>query len=192
MIDSMSALPALSLNKGEDAEKYRKVKVVGHYLQDETFLIDNMIHDRHPGYHAVSILVLSNTEELILVNRGWVAGLADRRVLPKVNTPEGRVSLEGTLVSPKERPSFMGDGESQEEALRLYIDLDKISKRLNKPVAPFVMQMTDGGSDGFIRAWPKFDAKVSMHIGYAIQWFAFSFCGFSTAVYFCFKKKKPV
>lgn len=189
---AMSALPALSLNEEQGFEKFRVIEAAGHYLPGETFYLDNMLYEGQPGYHVMSLFKLENKDGLVLVNRGWLAGLADRSVLPEIGTPlEVRV-IRGSLVSPRTRPFFMGDAEPQGHKLRLYIDIEKIAQRLNSPVLPFVVQLQSDRVDGLIRSWPEYDAKVSMHIGYAVQWFVFAMFAFFMAVYSCFKKKKSV
>ena len=190
-IKRQSSLPAMSLIGESKLEKFRKVESSGRYLLNETFYLDNMIHDRRPGYHVISLLDIEDGIELVLVNRGWVAGLPDRSALPDVDTPDGTVFLEGTLVSPRVRPFFMGNAEPQTEKLRLYIDIEKISQHVNRSVLPYVVQMTSDSGDGLVRVWSVFDAKVSMHQGYALQWFAFTLFGYLIAVYSCFKKKGP-
>jgi surfeit locus 1 family protein len=191
-MESMSGLPALSLNEDEGFEKFRVVEAAGHYLPGETFYLDNMLYEGRPGYHVISLFELENKNGLVLVNRGWLAGLADRSVLPGTDTPLETRKIGGSLVSPRTRPFFMGDAEPQGQMLRLYIDIEKLSQRLNRPVLPYVMQLQSDRADGLIRSWPKFDSKVSMHIGYAVQWFAFALFAFLMAIYSCFKKKKPV
>jgi len=190
-MESMSDLPALSLNDEQGAEKFRVVEAAGRYLPGETFYLDNMLFEGQPGYHVISIFELENKDGLVLVNRGWLAGLADRSVLPETDTPLEVRMIGGSLVSARTRPFFMGDAEPQGQKLRLYIDIEKIAQRLNRPVLPFVMQLQSDRVDGLIRSWPKYDAKVSMHIGYAVQWFAFALFAFLMAIYSSFKKKKP-
>lgn len=191
-MESMSDLPALSLNEGQGFEKFRVVEAAGHYLPGETFYLDNMLYEGQPGYHVISLFELGNKDSLVLVNRGWLAGFADRSVLPEIDTPLEVRMIGGSLVSARTRPFFMGDAEPQGQKLRLYIDIEKIAQRLNRPVLPFVMQLQSDRVDGLKRSWPKYDAKVSMHIGYAVQWFAFALFAFLMAIYSCFKKKKSV
>ena len=191
-MESMSDLPALSLNEEQGFEKFRVVEAAGHYLQGETFYLDNMLYEGRPGYHVISLFKLENKDGLVLVNRGWLEGLADRSVLPEIDTPLEDRMIGGSLVSARTRPFFMGDAEPQGQKLRLYIDIEKIAQRLNRPVLPFVMQLQSDRVDGLIRSWPKYDAKISMHIGYAVQWFAFALFAFLMAIYSSFKKKKSV
>ncbi|MBL4607415.1 MAG: SURF1 family protein [Pseudomonadales bacterium] len=190
-IKTMSDLPALPLNSSNNLEKFRIAQAVGRYLPSETFYLDNMIYKGRPGYHIISLFELDGKKELILVNRGWLAGLADRSVLPKMETPSGERTLKGSLVSPRTRPFFMGDGEPHKQKLRLYINIEQLSKRISRPVSPYVMQLQGDSEDGLIISWPKFDSKVSMHIGYAIQWFAFTLFALIMVIYSCFKKKRP-
>ena len=42
------------------------------------------------------------------------------------------------------------------------------------PVQPFVLLQSRDDAHGFIRDWPREMPKEGMHLGYAIQWFAFA------------------
>ena len=39
---------------------------------------------------------------------------------------------------------------------------------------PFAVLQNNNTDDGLRRKWSRYQAKTGMHIGYAIQWFAFS------------------
>ena len=51
--------------------------------------------------------------------------------------------------------------------------------------------MDNDTKHGFVRKWPKYDAKVGMHIGYSIQWFAFALIVLVTYLGVNIKKRKP-
>ena len=78
----ITSFPEESL--GELAD--RRVRLRGQYLPHQ-FLLDNQIHDKQPGYHVLSPFELSTYEQVVLVNRGWVAAEADRSRLPSVPAP---------------------------------------------------------------------------------------------------------
>jgi surfeit locus 1 family protein len=46
------------------------------------------------------------------------------------------------------------------------------------PVQPFVILQNPGEPNGFTRQWPREVPKEGMHLGYAIQWFAFAAIAF--------------
>ena len=141
-------------------------------------LIDNILMDGMAGYHVVSPLKISGSGLYILVNRGWVAQGSTRQYLPEVALPAGRISLEGIVRTPSALPFVESSTVplSMEEpfSVWLYLDLEKYADESNLNVLPFAMLQQNDSGDALVRKWPAYRAKVGMHIGYALQWFAFA------------------
>ena len=55
-----------------------------------------------------------------------------------------------------------------------YLTVDLFAAGAPYPVEPFVILQVPGDPYGFQRSWPKELPKEGMHLGYAIQWFAFA------------------
>lgn len=181
-INARSADTALILDGpiAWDAEKiqYQNIKVEGEFVPTGQILIDNMLVDSMPGYHVVTPLNIAGTDLHILVNRGWVAQGSSREQLPRVSLPEGLVSLQGVVRTPSALPFVESspDPLSSTAAFNvwLYLDLEKYENESSLEMVPFAMLQNSHTGDGLLREWPAYKAKVAMHIGYAIQWFAFA------------------
>src|SRR5262249_39503465 len=52
---------------------YRHVRAGGEFLAERQIFIDNQIHEGRAGYFVVSPLRLDGTQDVVLVNRGWIA-----------------------------------------------------------------------------------------------------------------------
>jgi len=181
-INARSTAPAMilepPLNWMPDEVEYQNIKVTGEFLPLGQLLIDNIIRNSKPGYDVMSALKISGTEQILLVNRGWVAQGRSRNDLPEVELPEGLQTLEGIVRTPSALPfvdaSMTPLSMQAPFSLWLYADLEKYRSESGLQLLPFAMLQKSDNGDGLLRDWPAYRAKVAMHIGYAIQWFAFA------------------
>jgi len=139
-----------------------RITLVGEYLGDETLFLDNRILE---GRHGVAPLTPLRTEDgrLWLVQRGFLASGAGRET-PEVETPEGRVTLEGRWqVAGKAAPVFGPVREGQR--------LQRIE--LNAWESPFAYDgwlHLEVGPGRLTPWWTPSVMPPSRHVGYAVQW----------------------
>ena len=159
------------------ADEYRPLRVSGRYLPHYQILLDNVRHNGRAGYNVITPLQVDDYPELLLVNRGWVPIGRSRAILPELQTPTGEVTLTGMVGLPRSRPLGIGadsppnpDGGS----VWLFLDRETLARQTDRPVSPVLILLDPNAPTGFVRDWPQYDAKVGMHIGYAIQWFVFA------------------
>ena len=182
-INARSEAPAQSVdaaakNWDPQQSEYRKVKVEGDFLTTGLNLIDNILVNGQPGYHVISPLKIGENGPYILVNRGWVAQGDSRQKLPRVDVPGGGIKLEGIVRTPSALPFVESSADSLKMDNRfnlwLYLDLEKYADESKLDILPFAMLQQSDSGDGLLREWPVYQARVAMHIGYALQWFAFA------------------
>jgi surfeit locus 1 family protein len=53
--------------------EYRKLLLRGRYDNAHSLLVDNQLHRGRAGYYVVTPLQLADSDQVILVNRGWTA-----------------------------------------------------------------------------------------------------------------------
>jgi surfeit locus 1 family protein len=151
---------------------YMNIKVTGEFDVKHEIFLDNKFHNNKPGYHVVTPL-RTNNNEVVLINRGWVARGNDYRLIPTVKTPQGSVSIEGIAVPPSgkflELSTQTVEGKVwQNLVLSRYVDQTKLS------VEPLVIQQQNDTGDGLQRVMERPDTGIAKHQGYAFQWFALS------------------
>jgi len=170
--------PALSLNQTlseTDGAEFRKVVAHGRFLSDKTILIENRKHLGKTGYHVITPMKLNDTGEVVLVNRGWVsvAQLEQAKPLP---TPAGEILIHGAINLPQP-PAIelsLSDAKTQGVPHWPYLTLDHFSRWSGLQILPFAILQSPEDAQGFIRQWPTPQISDAMHIGYAVQWFAFA------------------
>ena len=158
----------------EDVE-WRRVTARGRFDPRYGVLIDNRISHGVVGFHVMMPLELGSKSgegsRYVLVNRGWVAGNADRSRLPEVRTPGGTVEITGLAVTPSRR--FLELSDRVVEG-KVWQNLTLERYRQTAPIAlqPFVIQQESALDDGLAREWDPPNLGVDRHYGYAFQWLA--------------------
>jgi len=179
--DRKNTQAAFLLNTSVDrleAKKFLKTEVVGHYDSASEKLIDNTVHKGNAGYYVMTPFVLkdhnSDRPLIIMVNRGWVPVGRDRNELPKLEAPAGEVRIKGQLAPPKSKPPLILGELPVREKVWPYFDLTVFRQNASAEVLPLIILLGQDEEGGYVREWPKYESKIGMHIGYAIQWFVFA------------------
>lgn len=175
----LSELPVGLPDKIASLEEWRfkRIKFAGTYDVRYQILLDNQVENTVVGYHVLTPMQVEGSKNYILVNRGWIPGAPDRKV-PVVTSPQGRQVIEGDINLPAakfftlEAPAA-SDGQWQPVWQNL--DMARYAKSVPFAVLTFVVRLdAKSAAGGFGRNWPPPGERVSMHLGYAYQWFGFA------------------
>jgi surfeit locus 1 family protein len=160
--ESLEALPAR-----------RPLRVQGVFLAERQGLLDNQVRDGRVGYDILTPLRIEGRDDLLLVDRGWLPRGARREDLPQWSTPEGLVTLTGTLHAPVDVPLVSGAISDVFGGAWVVseIDLPLLGQQLGAPLAPRVLRLDPASEHGFRRDWPVVGMTPQRHYGYAVQWF---------------------
>lgn len=163
--------PDLQPGVPPDLLVHRLVRLEGHWLAQHTVYLDNRQMNGVPGFFVVTPLKLTDQNLTMLVQRGWVArDFQERSRLPTIDTPTGVVLIEGRLTPPPAKLYEMG--EAGTGPIRQNIDLDGFAAETGLTLfALSVLQTGPETGDGLLRDWPRIEAGVAKHHGYAFQWF---------------------
>ncbi len=174
---SMKEMSLSDMNIEAHNLQFVRVEGRGHFEKGKDILLDNIVYQGTAGYYLYSLLKLDNRQERVLVNRGWLPMGKSRAEIPVFATPEDHLVVHGVITKPRSRPVVLGNVDKpniEHEQVWLYLDLDYLAKQTGHVIMPFVVRMDKRDPLGYVRDWPRFDAKISMHIGYAIQWAVFA------------------
>lgn len=170
---------------------YTPVKATGHYDSKHEILIDNEVYQGKAGYHVLTPLILKQDQSVVMVNRGWVPVGRSRQVLPDISTPTAEVTIVGIISPPKSKPALILDQANPDSSkVWSYFDPEVYASKTGYTLQAAVILMDESKGEGYLRYWPKYDAKVSMHVGYAIQWYFFALIVLITYIAVNFKKKE--
>jgi len=191
-VDNAAQQEPFNLNNNQSAistKIYQKVRLTGQYDKNNEILIDNIVYKGTAGYHILTPFKLENSEIHIMINRGWVPVGNDRNTLPVIKTPEDVQTIHGIIAPHRSKPPLiLGELDT---AVRVwqYFDIDKYTSQRHIDLLPVVILLDENDRNGYVREWPKYDAKMGMHIGYAIQWYVFAIIVLVTYLAVNIKKK---
>ena len=182
-----------------ESKKYKKYKIKGRYL-NKTFLIDNKIKNKKPGFNVISLFKLSSKNEIIVVDRGWIEMRGTRDSISKnfeflnnQNIAKNVQEING-YIYPRSKSYTIGDISTDSNWPRLLqaVNFDEIKENILEKdflVSGIVFRLGPENKFGFDRSWQIISMSGSKHLGYAFQWFAMAIALVIMIIIF-FKRKK--
>lgn len=158
-------------------ERFGSVEVSGQFQANRYFLLDNQIFDGQVGYQVIGLLTPQPalSEQLVLVNLGWVPLGSNRAELPRIELPQGPLTIPGRYYQPSEFGFQLSDqileaGPWPQRIQRL--DLAALSELTQLPLAPYVVLLSEQAEFGWPRQWQPQVMAPEKHQAYALQWFS--------------------
>jgi surfeit locus 1 family protein len=160
--------------------EYRSVVVRGEYDHSQQVLLKNQAYDNQIGYHLLTPLIITGTDQAILVDRGWIPLDAGEQ-LEAFDEP-GVVTVHGLLRRPQTQNDFgrlpdptLAPGQTRLQAWSI-VNVDRLQLQISDQLLP--AYIAEAPSD----AWTKMpyrqmavpEISEGPHFGYAIQWFTFA------------------
>lgn len=157
--------------------RYHQVLLKGHFLNNQTILLDNKINNGQPGYYVFVPFTL-NDQTVILVNRGWIPIGPSRLTVPSPNPIKGEVTIEGYLDFAYRNPFIKNALETNkiEWPLRMQqLDLDLLHSLIGKNIHTMLVTLDKNSPYAFVAPIaPGTSMPPARHRAYAFQWFALS------------------
>jgi surfeit locus 1 family protein len=181
-----AALPLTSAppDLDDEALRFRRVELVGAYLPERQFLLDNMLHDGAAGYHALTPFAMGGGRWL-LVNRGWLPTGPDRNTLPDLAVGDERRAVRGRLERLPKPGMRLADGAPHERApvtVLSYPTAAELAELLGHEVFDYQLLLDAAEPDGFTRDWTAPGLAPERHLMYAGQWWLFALGAAAAAV----------
>lgn len=154
----------------------RRVIVSGVFLPGRYWLLDNRVFRGKVGYQVIAP-VLTNDDQTVLVNRGWVQAPLSRQQLPVVAFPSEEVTMHGRWKLVEEN-SLIRDVENgklvnADWPIRIQeIDFLSMQKELGQKVSLGYLQINPEDSQALQTDWKNINVMPEKHMGYAVQWFS--------------------
>lgn len=156
---------------------YLPVRVVGEFLPDTYFLLDNRTRNGRFGYEVLHV-VKTAEGEAALVNRGWVPGDASRQSLPVIAPVSGPVEVTGHVyVAPGKpymlAPQALAEGWPKRiQAVEMDLLTAAVAQALDARLFPYPVRLDASQPGALDIAWQFINVSPAKHTGYAVQWFS--------------------
>ena len=168
---SLGALAAL-----DETAQYRHVFARGYYDLEHQLLLDNRTYQGYAGYHVLTPLLLADSEQVVLVNRGWVPVGSDRAVLPALPGSTGEVLVDATVKLPPKKLFRLGGLDETHAGWPQVVQqlkMEELEQRLGVKLQPLILLLDKNDEFGFIRDWKAvYGVTPDKHRAYAVQWFS--------------------
>lgn len=170
---AQTAAPVPLAELGESPANYRWLQVQGHFDTQRFFLLDNRTRQGRAGFEVIGLFRPAGSQRWLAVNRGWVAGRADRR-LPVLQMPAGPISLRAQVYHPapdhRTPPAEAGRRGDWPWLTQTQSVVDwQIA--LGEPMYPFLVRLAADDPAALQAEWPLAASSADKHVGYALQWF---------------------
>jgi surfeit locus 1 family protein len=157
----------------------KRVAARGHFVAEHTVYLQNRIRRGRVGYEVVTPIRLHDSPLHVLVNRGWSEA-------PRASTPPGEVRIEGIAL--ERLPRMLQLKEEPKSRVRQNLNLAAYAAETGLRLHPLVIEQHSDTGDGLARDWPRPDAGIEKHQGYALQWYSLAVLAVALALVFSFRR----
>lgn len=170
--------PVRNISAGSvaDAAIIERARVQGRYDGTRQLLLDNQSHNRKPGYHVLTPLLM-NDGSVAIVDRGWVP-LSQLGQSPAFAVPEDEVEIEAlwrTLPMPAMRLEVNNCAGQGWPRIVQYPTIVELRCLYGEFVAEGLLLLDPAVPGGFVRDWNRgAELSPTKNYAYAAQWFAFA------------------
>lgn len=170
--------------------EFKNIRVHGEYATQYQILVDNKVENSLVGYHVVTPFKIAGTNEYVLVNRGWIQGMAQRADLPVFETPIGILDVQGMAWLPTKKIFTLEDKAQIATESKTWqpvwqnLDMQKYVQHVPIKILPIIIKLDKKSTaGGFVRNWEMSQERIVTHLGYAYQWFGFAFAALLIYLY---------
>ena len=154
-----------------------KARATGKFLSEQCFYVENVIFKGSPGLYVYCPFRMEKDTRVLLVNMGWMKKPQYRLQLPAYEVAKAERQIDGVISKPRSKPvvtSGVDKPNLELPNLWAYFDMESLRRQTGYDFYPVEFQLTSSLDEVLQRDWPEFEAKIGMHIGYAIHWAAFA------------------
>jgi len=161
--------------------EFRRVSVAGRFVDAWPVFLDNRPMRGQVGYYLVMPFKIAGSEMHVLVARGWLPRQAEYGKLPRIDTPQGTVTIEGIVTANPGRLMQLGTpAPLAPNAIVQNVEVAGFAEASGLALQPFFVQQTGPAmaDEVLVRDWPAPSAGIDKHRGYALQWYGLAAMAF--------------
>jgi surfeit locus 1 family protein len=172
LIERQSLPPLLLTGQEQDSDslQFRQLRAVGTFDRGKEILLDNKVEDGQAGYYVLTPLEISGTHRYVLVSRGWVGRSRVYPAPPDIRIPAGEVSVDGYGSLPVKRFLELSTDVVQGKVWE-NMTFERYRSAMQLDILPIILAQSNDTGDDLKRVRDRPDAGISVHEGYAFQWF---------------------
>jgi surfeit locus 1 family protein len=162
--------------------EYRQVQVTGKYDFSQEIALRNQYYGNEWGVHLITPLKIADTDQTILVDRGWIPAADFETGDWSKFAESGVVTVSGVLRAAQTRAQLgtrtdptPAPGEAPRQSWN-FVNISLISRQFPYPLLEaYIQQAPNPSWTGLpYRTQPELELTEGPHMGYALQWFTFA------------------
>jgi surfeit locus 1 family protein len=154
--------------------RFRRLEVIGHFLNTKQILVDNQILEGKVGYRVITPFLAEGDPKILLIDRGWIPLGKNRHTLPSITPIIEKVTLSGIINFPVQGIILKKNAKPFDNVWPhrvQYLDFQILSRLMQTPLYPFLLQLNEKNAYEFSLLPTSFAVSAERHLGYAVQWF---------------------
>jgi surfeit locus 1 family protein len=164
---------------------YRPTTITGRYdTANEVLLRTTDNYEGQPGFYILTPLVLEDNQA-VLVMRGWVPFELNTPPVKEAAPPDNKVTVTGMVYLETKRPTGFLSGLTPKDPpgklnVTAYTDTTRLEEQMPYDLLPLYVRLETQtpAQAGTLPLKPEpLELSEGSHLGYAIQWFAFTLIG---------------
>jgi surfeit locus 1 family protein len=162
--------------------EYRSARVLGEFDHSHQIALRSQYDNNQYGVHLLTPLKIAGSQQVILVNRGWIP-IQDWETgsLSKFDQP-GFVEVQGMIRPSLDKADFGSRSDPTpapgQEPLKAwnFVNIPAISEQMPFTLLPIYIQQAPDPAWTQLphRSLPEIEISEGSHMSYAIQWFTFA------------------
>lgn len=176
------ALQGRDLSVDLTAMEYRAVVVTGEYIDAGEIALRNQYWNNEWGVHLITPLRISGSDQVVLVDRGWIPGVDYQSGDWTKFAESGQVTVQGVIRSSQSKAELgkrsdptpaPGDGPL---TTWNFVNIPRLEEQIGAPLLPIYIQQAPDTAWARLphRSEPDLELTEGSHMSYAIQWFLFA------------------
>lgn len=156
------------------AHSGKSIRLKGHYLNQQTVLIDHQYFQGFAGYEVITAFELQDQQGIILLSRGWLPRTINNATLPSVEPISGPLSIKGKIHLPARQSFFLAQAFNHKPnwpVVLNHFSLSDISRLLHRPLPAYIVRLEADSPGVYQRHWREDQPRPDTHLSYAAQWF---------------------
>ena len=157
---------------------WQHVNASGEFLEQHQVLLDNQVEKGRAGYFVYTPFKLEKSQNVVLVNRGWLSTGNDRTESPELIMTDGIVNIRGVVKKEPITGVLLKEVQPEQIIKGVYrlqkLIIDEVSELTATKLLPFIIRLEPESEHGYSRQWQAPGSGESRNTGYAFQWFAFA------------------
>lgn len=182
----------LDINK---ITQYSQVTLEGYFDEKHSIILDNQYYQHQPGYHLITPFILKNSNNAILINRGFITS-QELSILNNKNYKYNNFDLiviKGIVRNSNSHQYIMGDNLLKQRKFSNLPQIQKIDLNdssiinlFNYPISGKYINLLSPKSAGYILDWQWTNITPEKHKAYALTWLLLAFSVILLYSYFCY------